>query len=292
MSEKAKVYFTKDLSVEGIKKLYAKVGGEIKGKVAIKVHTGEPKGPNIIPASWVHEFMEGIPNSTIVETNVYYPSPRENTESHKEVLKTNGWNVDKVDILDADGATMLPIKNGKWLKELAVGKHLLDYDSLIVLTHFKGHVMGGFGGSIKNIAIGCATGKEGKKQLHTEEGKDQWSITGAKFMEHMVEGASAVIDHFGKNICYINVMRRMSVDCDCMGVEAEEPKIDDIGIYASTDILAVDKACVDTIYNYKNSATSIKEPLIERIESREGLRQITYMQERNMGYSDYEIVEL
>lgn len=289
---KAKVYFTKDISAEGIKKIYAKVCGEIKGKVAIKAHTGEPHGPNIIPPAWVQDFMKSVPNSKVVECNVYYSSPRDNTKGHIETLKTNGWDVKNVDILDSTGYAMLPVRNGKWFKEFAVGKNLLNYDSLIALTHFKGHTMGGFGGSVKNLSVGCASGKEGKKQLHTKPGGGTWSITGADFMEHMVEGVSSIIDHFGKKICYINVMRNMSVDCDCAGTSAAKPEIDDIGIFASTDILAVDKACVDAIYNYKSTKTSKNKPLIERIESRSGLRQLTYLKERNMGNDNYEVIEI
>ena len=165
-------------------------------------------------------FQAEVP-STIVECNVFYTSPRQTTAGHREVLKTNGWTFSPVDIMDEDGDVALPIKGGKWLKEVHVGKHLLNYDSMIVLTHFKGHTMGGFGGCLKNIAIGCASGAQGKRELH-REGNNDWA-GGPHFMERMVEGGKAVTDHFGKHITYLSVMRRMSVDCDCVGTSAAEP---------------------------------------------------------------------
>ena len=211
---RAKVYFTKDLSAAGLLKLYKLVNGDITGRTALKLHTGEPNGPNIIPREWVKAFQAEVP-STIVECNVFYASPRQTTAGHREVLKTNGWTFSPVDIMDEDGDVALPIKGGKWLKEVHVGKHLLNYDSMIVLTHFKGHTMGGFGGCLKNIAIGCASGAQGKRELH-REGNNDWA-GGPHFMERMVEGGKAVTDHFGKHITYLSVMRRMSVDCDCVG---------------------------------------------------------------------------
>lgn len=280
------VYMTKDLSPKGLKKIYSYINKNITGKVAIKLHTGEPKGPNIIPPAWVKEFLTVIPNSTIVECNVLYQSPRQTTEGHLETLKTNGWtDFATVDIMDADGEINLPVKGGRHFKQIAFGKNILNYDSMVVLTHFKGHSMGGFGGSLKNIAIGCASGKTGKSQLH----EGMWGASGAKFMENMVEGGKAVIDHFGKNIVYINVMRNMSVDCDCAGTYAAAPTIPDYGILASTDILAIDKASVDIIYNLKNNQG---KDLIERIESRNGLRQLSYMKEMQMGSDNYRIVEI
>ncbi len=279
------VYMTKDLGPNGLKKIYSYINKEITGKVAIKLHTGEPKGPNIIPPAWVKEFLTVVKNSTIVECNVLYPGPRQTTKGHLETLKTNGWDFAKIDIMDADGDVNLPVKNGKHFKSIAFGKNIMNYDSMVVLTHFKGHAMGGFGGSLKNVSIGCASGKVGKSQLH--EGR--WGASGEKFMENMVEGGKAVIDHFGKKIVYINVMRNMSVDCDCAGTSAAKPTAPDYGILASTDILALDKACVDIVYNMKNNAG---KDLIERIESRQGLRQLSYMKELNMGNDKYKIVEI
>lgn len=285
--EKAQVFFTRDISAQGIRALYAKVNEGISGKVAVKVHTGEPEGPNIIPREWIKEFLPHVPNPTIVECNVLYPSPRQTTEGHRQTLATNGWNFCPVDIMDADGDTMLPIHGGKWLKELAVGKHLLSYDSMLVLTHFKGHTMGGFGGSLKNISIGCASGKVGKEQLH-REGAEVWS-GGPNFMERMVEGGKAVADHFGPRIVYINVLRNMSVDCDCAGTGAAPVNTPDIGILASTDILAVDKASVDMVYALPDAQ---KHDLVERIESRSGLRQLEYMKIMGMGNDRYEIINV
>ena len=283
---RATVYFTRDLSPEGLLKLYKKVNAGITGKTALKVHTGEPHGPNIIPREWVQAFQAEVP-CTIVECNVLYSSPRQTTEGHRETLKTNGWTFSPVDIMDEDGDTPLPIKGGKWLKEVHVGKHLLNYDSMIVLTHFKGHTMGGFGGCLKNIAIGCASGKLGKLELH-REGTQTWA-GGPRFMERMVEGGKAVADHFGSRITYLSVMRRMSVDCDCVGTAAEEPTLKDIGILASTNLLAIDKAAIDMIYALPEKE---RHAMVERIESRSGLRQLSYMRELHMGTDQYDLIEL
>ena len=283
---RAKVYFTRDLSAVGLLKLYELVNEGISGRIALKLHTGEPNGPNIIPREWVKSFQAKVP-CTIVECNVLYASPRQTTEGHRKTLETNGWTFSPVDIMDEHGDTPLPIKGGKWLKEVHVGKNLLNYDSMIVLTHFKGHTMGGFGGCLKNIAIGCASGRLGKLELH-REGSQTWS-GGPRFMERMVEGGKAVADHFGKRITYLSVMRRMSVDCDCVGTAAEEPTADDIGILASTDILAIDKAAVDMIYALPESQ---RHDLVERIESRSGLRQLSYMRELHMGTDQYDLIEV
>ncbi len=283
------VYFTRDISAKGLIKIYQKVNQDIQGKVAIKLHTGEPHGPNILPREMVKEFYETVPNATIVETNVYYDSPRQTTEGHREVLKTNGWTFCPVDIMDEEGTVMLPIKGGKHFKEMSMGSHILNYDSMIVLTHFKGHTMGGFGGSIKNIAIGCADGKIGKKMIHTYPGQDQWSVSKGPFMEHMVESAKATVDHFAPHITFINVLRRMSVDCDCAGISAAEPTARDIGILASTDILAVDQASIDMVYQLPPEEL---HDLKERIESREGLHQLEYGAEIGIGSREYQLVDL
>ena len=260
---------------------------DISGKVALKLHTGEPGGPNIIPREWVKEFQAKVPGTTIVECNVFYASPRQTTEGHRKTLETNGWTFSPVDIMDEEGDTPLPIKGGKWLKEVHVGSHLLSYDSMIVLTHFKGHTMGGFGGCLKNVAIGCASGKLGKWELH-HEGSNDWA-GGPHFMERMVEGGKAVVDHFGQKITYLSVMRRMSVDCDCVGTSAAEPTADDIGILASTDILAIDKAAIDLVYALPEAQ---RHDLVERIESRSGLRQLSYMRELHMGTDQYDLIEV
>lgn len=284
---KASVYFTKDLSPEGLRKAYARVNQGMTGKIAVKLHTGEPNGPNIIPQEWVKAFLPEVPNSVIVECNVLYSSPRQTTEGHRKTLETNGWTFSPVDIMDADGDVNLPVSGGKWFKEVAFGKNIVNYDSMLVLTHFKGHTMGGFGGSLKNIAIGCASGKTGKAQLH-REGAELWS-GGENFMERMVEGGKAVTDHFGPRIIYINVLRNMSVDCDCVGTGAAPPTAPDIGILASTDILAVDRASVDMVYALPEAQ---KRDLVERIESRSGLRQLSYMKELGMGTDRYELITL
>jgi uncharacterized Fe-S center protein len=287
-ANKSLVYFTDDISPEGLLNLYKKIKKNIKGRVAIKWHSGEPNGPNLIPVPMVEALQRSIRNSVLVETNVYYEGPRQTTKSHREVLKTNGWTFCDVDIMDEDGAVMLPIKGGKHFKEMSMGKNILKYDSMVVLTHFKGHTMGGFGGSIKNIAIGNADGKVGKKMQHTFPEQDQWSVTGERFMEHMVESAKATTDHFGNRIVYINIMRNMSVDCDCMGVAAAPPKARDIGILASTDILAIDQASIDLLYKLPEAEL---HDLKERIESRHGLRQLTYAAEIGLGSRQYELIK-
>ena len=285
--KKAKVFFTKDLSAKGLQKLYAMVNSAMTGKIAIKLHTGEPNGPNILPREWVKALMADIPNAAIVECNVLYPGPRHTTEGHRKTLQQNGWTFNLVDILDEDGDANLPVTGGKWIKELAVGKNLLNYDSMLVLTHFKGHMMGGFGGSLKNIAIGCASGKVGKEQLH-REGEQLWA-DGPNFMERMVEGGKAITDHFGPRITYINVLRNMSIDCDCAGTTAAPPVAPDLGILASTDILAVDQASVDMVYALPEAK---KRDLVERIESRSGLRQLEYMKVLGMGSNEYDIISI
>ncbi len=285
--EKARVFFSREISAQALQKLYAQVNQGMGGKIAVKLHTGEPHGPNILPREMVRAFQATLPESTIVECNVLYPSPRQSTQGHLETLRTNGWTFCPVDIMDADGDVDLPVPGGKWLKKLAVGKHLLEYDSLLVLTHFKGHTMGGFGGALKNIAIGCASGKVGKAQIH-REGDELWA-GGPRFMERMVEGGKAITAHFGPRITYINVLRNMSVDCDCAGTSAAKPTAPDLGILASTDILAVDKASVDMIYALPEAQ---RRDLVERIESRSGLRQLSYMKEQGMGNDVYELITL
>lgn len=285
------VYFTRDLSAEGLSKIYARISGCLTGKVGIKLHTGEPHGPNIIPRPWVEELIrKELPEAAIVETNTYYDGGRYTTEDHRETLKTNGWTFCPVDIMDEDGTTALPVKGGKWFAELEMGKNILNYDSLFVLTHFKGHSKGGFGGSNKNIGIGCADGRIGKARIHTTPGSDdQWDISDEEFMERMTESAKAVANHFGEHISYINVMRNMSVSCDCEGTAAEPVVTPNVGILASLDILAVDQASVDLVYAMKEEE---HHALVERIESRHGLRQLTYMKELHMGNDRYHLIDI
>ena len=286
------VFFTRDLSAEGLKKAYAAIQGNLTGKVAVKLHTGEQNGPNIIPRPWVKSLMEQIPNSTIVETNTYYEGDRYTTAQHRETLKINGWTFCPVDIMDEEGTVNLPVKGGKHFKEVSMGGHIVNYDSMLVLTHFKGHAMGGFGGSMKNIAIGCADGRIGKQQVHGVSDVnlpwDQWPSK-ERLMENMAESAKAVCDHFGQKIVFINVLRRMSVDCDCAGTAAAEPTIPDIGILASTDILAIDQASIDLVWAKPENE---KHDLVERIESRHGLRQLSYMKELGMGTDKYRIIRV
>jgi uncharacterized Fe-S center protein len=285
---KPKVYFTRNISGEGLKRIYGLVNHGLTGKIAIKLHTGEPNGPYIIKREWVKDLMTGIPNATIVETNVFYDSPRQTTAGHLETLKTNGWTFAPVDILDDDGDVNLPVPGGQWFKEIAMGRHILNYDSMLALTHFKGHTKGGFGGSLKNIAIGCASGQVGKKQLH-QKGDDKFGHAKERFMEHMVESGKAVVTFFGSKMAFINVMNNLSVDCDCAGVEAEPPTLADIGVLGSTDILAVDQACIDMIYALPEEE---RHHLVERIESRAGLRQLSYMEEMGLGSRQYELVNI
>ena len=286
------VYFTRALSAEGLKKIYEKISANLTGKIAVKLHTGEKHGPNILPRPWVKELLEKeIPDATIIETNTYYEGDRYTTAQHRETLKVNGWTFAPVDIIDDEshGTTMLPVKGGKWFDAMSVGKGLLDYDSFLAVAHFKGHTQGGFGGSNKNIGIGCADGRIGKAMIHTYEGQDQWSIGTEEFMERMTESTKATIDHFGKKIAYINVMRNMSVSCDCEGVAAAPVVTPNVGILASLDILAVDQACVDCVYAMKEED---HHDLVERMESRHGLRQLTYMKELGMGFDRYVLIDL
>lgn len=285
------VYFTRDLSASGLRRAYEQVSAHIGGRVAVKLHTGEQHGPNIIPRPWVAELLESdLPDATIVETNSYYAGDRDSTEKHRRTLEVNGWTFAPVDIMDEEGAAPFPVEGGKWFDEVHMGSHLADYDSLLVLTHFKGHTKGGFGGSAKNIGIGCADGKIGKREIHTTPGSgDMWDISNEEFMERMMESAKAVCDHFGDKIAFVNVMRNMSVSCDCEGTAAEPVVTPNVGILASTDILAIDQACVDLVYAMGEED---RHALVERMETRHGLRQLSYMKELGMGNWRYVLADL
>jgi uncharacterized Fe-S center protein len=299
---KSRVFFTKDISVNGLLQIYSKINDGISGKTAIKLHSGEPKGPNLLPIDLIKRLQSNIPNSTIVECNVLYPSPRQKTDTHRETLKTNGFDFCPVDIMDADGDAVLivpgmrefldsagpfpdqpPYTPGWHLTEISVGKNLLNYDSLVVYTHFKGHTMGGFGGSLKNIAIGCASGQAGKRQIHGEG----WP-KGPLFLERMVESGKAIAAHFAPRITYINVLKNISVDCDC-DAHGAKPTCNDIGILGSKDILAIDKASVDLVYAQSDEH---RRDIIQRIESRGGLRQLEYMRTLRMGSDQYELISI
>ncbi len=289
--ESSTVYFTRDLSEEGLRKIYDRVGPVLTGRIAVKLHTGEEEGPNIIPRPWVRALIEQrLPDAAIVETNTYYEGSRYTTPAHRKTLEVNGWTFGPVDITDEFGVTALPVKGGKWFDEMHVGKSLPTYDSLLVLTHFKGHTMGGFGGANKNIGIGCADGRVGKKEIHTAVGSDNmWSIAEEELMERICESTKATIDHFAPHVCYINTMRNMSVSCDCEGVEAEPVVTPDVGLVASLDILAADNACIDLIYALPDGGG---KALIERVETRHGLRQLSYMKELGMGNDRYTLIDI
>lgn len=291
MINKEVVYFTSNLNEDAFIKIFDKLK-EIKGeKLCIKVHTGEKNGPNIIPSNWVKKlYQDRIKKGNIVETNTYYEGDRYDTLGHRKILKENGWTFSEVDILDEDGYIFLDVNNGKWFDKIAVGKNTINYDSLIVLTHFKGHSKAGFGGANKNIGIGFADGRLGKKMIHTSDGSTyQWDISYEEFMERMTESTKAVLDHFNNNVIYINVLRNMSIDCDCEGINAAKVTTPNIGILASNDILSIDKASVDLVYGLKKDEN---KELIERIESRHGLRQLSYMEELNMGNINYYLYDI
>ncbi|MBQ9057860.1 MAG: DUF362 domain-containing protein [Atopobiaceae bacterium] len=285
------VYFTRDLSPAGLRKIYERISEPITGKVAIKLHTGEPNGPNIIPRPWVRELIEhDLPEATIVETNAYYEGGRYTTEQHRETLATNGWDFCPVDIMDEEGTVDLPVEGGKWFDHMTMGGHIVDYDSLLVLTHFKGHAMGGFGGSNKNIGIGCADGRIGKAMIHTTPGQDnQWDIDMEELMERMAESSKATVDHFKDHISFVNVMRNMSVSCDCEGIHAAPVVTPNVGILASLDILAIDTASVDLVYAMSEED---HHDLVERIETRHGHRQLSYMKELGMGNNRYTLIDI
>lgn len=285
------VYFTRDLSPEGLINIYKRINENLNGKLAVKLHTGEKNGPNIIPREWVKQlFDKELKNADIVETNTYYEGDRYTTEQHRETLKVNGWTFCDVDIMDENGTAALPVKNGKWFDEMIVGESLKNYDSFLALTHFKGHIQGGFGGSNKNIGIGCADGRIGKAMIHTTPNQDDmWDIKTEEFMERITESTKATVDYFGKNIAFINVLRNMSVSCDCEGCAAMPVVTPNIGIVASLDILAADSASMDLVYalDEKDHAD-----LVERIQSRHGHRQLSYMKELGMGNDRYVLIDI
>ncbi len=301
--DKSQVFFTKDISVDGLLRIYSKINHRLKRRVGIKLHSGEPHGPNLLPVEFIKGLQPHVPNSTIVECNVLYPSPRKATPGHLETLKTNGFDFCPVDIMDAKGHEMLPIPDmaefldvfpsgpdqqlrftpGTHLTEIGVGKNLVKYDSLLVYTHFKGHTMGGFGGSLKNIAIGCGSGQVGKRQVHGYG----WP-GGKEMLERMVEAGKGITSHFGQQIVYINVLKNLSVDCDC-DAHGAKPTCNDIGILGSTDILAIDKASVDLVYAQPDEQ---RRDLVKRIESRSGLRQLEYMKTLRMGNDQYELISV
>ena len=291
--EKSKVYFTKNITPENVKLLFDKLNKKLPGKVAIKVHSGEAGNQNFLHPEFWKPVVEYV-NGTIVECNTAYSGARNTTEKHKKLMEEHNWTkYFDVDILDEKEDIEIPIKNGKVITKNILGKNIENYDSMLVLSHFKGHPMGGYGGAIKQLSIGCAS-TAGKCYIHSA-GKvtDQnilWQNTAPQdlFLESMAESASSVVDYFKGNIAYINVMCNMSVDCDCCA-KAEDPCIADIGVLASLDPIAIDKACVDLVYN---STDPGRHHLIERIESRNGLHTIEAAEKLGYGTTNYELIEI
>ena len=292
--EKSKVYFTKEITPEAMIKLYEKLGVKLPGKVAVKLHSGEEGNQNYLRPEFVKPMVEYV-NGTVVECNTAYDGARNTTEKHKKLLEEHNWNkYFNVDLMDEEAPDkVLPIPNGKRLKEDFVGKHIDNYDSMLVLSHFKGHPMGGYGGALKQLSIGCAS-SEGKSWIHSAgQSKDQYAIWDNlpeqdAFLESMADAASAVHNHFKGNIVYINVMKNMSVDCDCCAV-AEDPCMKDMGILISTDPIAIDKACIDLV---KNSNDPGKEHFLERVNSRNGTHTIDAAAELGFGTKEYELINV
>lgn len=288
-----KVLFTDDLSSNGLVKIFDALGVPLKGNVAVKVHSGEKGNQNFLKPEYVEELINHV-NGTVVECNTAYSGERNTTEKHKELMDSHGWSkIFKIDILDSEGPDkVIPIENGLKLSKNYVGSHIDNYDSVLVLSHFKGHPMGGFGGALKQLSIGFASSK-GKAYIHTignEEGKesDFFNVKQEDFMESMADAAKTIHEKFKGNIVYINVMSNMSVDCDCCYI-AEDPCMGDIGILASTDPLALDQACIDLVYN---STDPGKDHLIERIESRKGTLILDAAEKIGIGSREYEIVNI
>ena len=285
----SKVYFSREITPEKVLELYKKLGFKLEGNVAIKVHSGEKGNQNFLkPDFWkpVIDFVGG----TVVECNTAYNGARNTTERHLELFNEHGWTEHfNVDLLDADGPDLvLEIPNGKKIKKNFVGKNIEKYDSMLVLSHFKGHPMGGYGGAIKQLSIGVAS-SYGKGYIHgVGDPADFWNSDHDSFLESMADAALSVVEYFNGKIVYVNVMKNMSVDCDCCAV-AEDPCIADIGILVSDDPVAIDKACVDLVYACSDEG---KPHLIERIESRNGIHTIDAAVELGIGSTEYELVEV
>ena len=291
--EKAKVYFIKEITPLNIVKAYEALEKELPGKVAVKLHSGEEGNQNYLKPEFVKPIVEKV-NGTVVECNTAYDGERDTTEKHVKLMEKHGWSkYFDVDILDSEGPDkVLKIENGKRLSKNYIGKNIDNYDSMLVLSHFKGHPMGGYGGALKQLSIGVASGK-GKRYIHCvgkEDGTfdDMFQVDQQQFLESMADAASSVVDYFKGNIAYINVMCNMSVDCDCCAV-AEDPCMADIGILASTDPIAIDQACIDLVYKSNDSG---KDHLIERIESRKGVHTIEASSDLAFGSREYELIEL
>ena len=290
----AKVYMTRDISPAGLKAVYEALGRKAEGKrVAVKLSTGEPGGHNFLQPALIGEFVRSI-DGTIVECNTAYGGGRAATEDHLKAAADHGFTaIAPVDIMDAEGEVRLPVAGGRHLTYDIVGSHYPAYDFTVVLSHFKGHIMGGFGGAIKNIAIGIAS-SAGKAWIHsagrTTDVEEVWKSLPAQddFLESMAEAAKAIVDHCGDRILYISVMNNLSVDCDC-DADPEPPRMGDIGILASLDPVALDKACVDQVYASKDEG---KVHLIERMESRHGIHTLEHAEALGIGSQQYELVDL
>ena len=286
---KAKVYFSKEISPEKVLELYKMAGKELGGKVAITVHSGEKGNPNLLtPDFWkpVVDYVKG----TVVECNTAYEGARNTTERHMALLKEHGWSdLFPVEILDSEGPDMeLSIPEGKNIQKNFVGRHLADYDSMLVLSHFKGHPMGGYGGALKQLSIGVASGY-GKGYIHgLGDPANFWTADHDSFLEAMAEAASSVVEYFKGNIVYVNVMKNMSVDCDCCAV-AEDPCIKDMGILVSLDPIAIDQACLDLVYGCDDPG---RAHFLERVESRNGIHTIERAVEMGYGTREYELTEV
>ena len=291
---KSKVLFTKNITPESLVNIYEKLGVNLEGKIAVKLHSGEAGNQNYLRPDFVKPLIEKL-GATVVECNTAYAGERNTTEKHKKLIEEHGWSkYFKFDLMDEEGPDkVLEVKNGKILKENFVGKNIVNYDSMLVLSHFKGHPMGGYGGALKQLSIGCAS-SEGKSWIHSAgQSKNQYEIWNNlpeqdKFLESMADAASTVDELFKGKIVYINVMKNLSVDCDCCSV-AEDPCMEDIGILASEDPVAIDQACIDLVYNSEDKG---KEHFIERVESRHGIHTIEVAEELGVGSRDYELIEI
>ncbi|MBQ9072055.1 MAG: DUF362 domain-containing protein [Bacilli bacterium] len=291
--EKSKVYFTKQISEEKVVEMFKVLNKDLKGNVAVKVHSGEKGNQNYLKPEFLKQIIDYV-NGTVVECNTAYEGQRDTTDKHKKLLEEHEWSkYFKVDILDSEGPDMvLDIPSGKVINKNYIGKNIENYDSMLVISHFKGHPMGGYGGALKQLSIGVASAK-GKRYIHCvgkENGsyEDMFKVDQIKFLESMADAAKSVVDYFKDNIVYINIMCNMSVDCDCCAT-AEDPCMKDIGILSSTDPVALDKACVDLVYNSKDSG---RDYLVERIESRHGLHTIDSACENGIGSKEYELINI
>lgn len=292
--EKAKVYFIREITPENIIKAYETLGKKLEGNVAVKMHSGEQGNQNYLRPEFVQDVILHV-NGTVVECNTAYEGARNSTEKHKKLIEEHEWNkYFPFDLLDAEGPDMeLEIPNGKVLKKNYVGKNLANYNALFVLSHFKGHAMGGYGGALKQLSIGCASSR-GKTLIHTAGVTDDQKILFQnlpeqdRFLEAMADAAKSVVDYFKGNAVYINVMKNISVDCDC-DAHASAPCMNDIGILASLDPVAVDQACLDLVYQSNDPG---KDKLIERIESRNGVHTIESAYLLGVGNREYELIQI